>query len=47
MALNTVKLYYLDVEDLHTYYVGGAEVLVHNMCAKKSDIKQVDQVAKN
>ena len=41
-----VKVYNFEVEDFHTYYVGETEALVHNMCAKKSDIKQVEQVAK-
>ena len=30
----------------HTYYVGDTEVLVHNMCAKKRDIRQVEQAAR-
>ena len=35
-----------EVEDFHTYYVGESSVLVHNMCAKKADIKQVEDAAK-
>ena len=42
MLESPVKVYNFEVEDFHTYYVGETEVLVHNMCAKKSDIKQVE-----
>ncbi len=38
--------YNFEVEGFHTYYVGSTEVLVHNMCAKKADIKQVEDAAK-
>ena len=38
--------YNFEVEDYHTYYVGNTEVLVHNMCAKKRDIRQVEQAAR-
>ena len=41
-----VRVYNFQVEDLHTYYVANSSVLVHNMCAKKRDIQQVDQAAK-
>ena len=41
-----VTVYNFQVEDFHTYYVTDAGVLVHNMCAKKRDIKQVEQAAK-
>ena len=38
--------YNFEVEGFHTYYVGDTEVLVHNMCAKKRDIRQVEQAAR-
>lgn len=38
--------YNFEVEGFHTYYVGAISVLVHNMCAKKADIKQVEDAAK-
>ena len=41
-----VTVYNFQVEDYHTYYVSDVGILVHNMCAKKRDIKQVDRVAK-
>ena len=41
-----VTVYNFHVEDYHTYYVTNTGVLVHNMCAKKRDIKQVNQAAK-
>ena len=31
----SVKVYYFEVEDLHTYYVGVQGVLVHNICPRK------------
>lgn len=30
-----IKVYNFEVEDWHTYYVSGSEVLVHNACKKK------------
>ena len=41
-----IAVYNFEVEDFHTYYVGESSVLVHNMCAKKADIKQVEDAAK-
>ena len=41
-----ITVYNFEVEDFHTYYVGDTSVLVHNMCAKKADIKQVEAAAK-
>lgn len=41
-----ITVYNFEVADFHTYYVGDEGVLVHNMCAKKSDIKQIEDVAK-
>ena len=41
-----ITVYNFEVEDFHTYHVGSASVLVHNMCAKKADIKQVEAAAK-
>ncbi len=41
-----IAVYNFQVEDYHTYYVSNAGVLVHNMCAKKRDIKQVEAAAK-
>ena len=41
-----ITVYNFEVEDFHTYYVGNNSVLVHNMCAKKADIKQVNAAAK-
>ena len=38
--------YNFEVEGFHTYYVGDTGVLVHNMCAKKRDIRQVEQAAR-
>jgi len=32
-----VKVYNFEVEDWHTYFVSEEMILVHNMCAKKSD----------
>lgn len=32
---NPVKVYNFEVEDFHTYYVGGTGVLVHNLCDPK------------
>ena len=41
-----ITVYNFEVEDFHTYYVGASNILVHNMCAKKSDIKQIEDVAR-
>ena len=41
-----ITVYNFEVADFHTYYVSEENVLVHNMCAKKSDIKQIEDVAK-
>lgn len=32
-----VKVYNFEVEDFHTYFVSTSNVLVHNMCAKKTN----------
>ena len=31
--VNPVRVYNFEVEDFHTYFVGEAKILVHNMCA--------------
>ena len=41
-----ITVYNFEAEDFHTYYVGDTSVLVHNICAKKADIKQVEAAAK-
>ncbi|MGM9602721.1 MAG: polymorphic toxin-type HINT domain-containing protein [Faecousia sp.] len=41
-----IAVYNFQVEDFHTYYVSDVGVLVHNMCAKKADIKQVKNAAR-
>ncbi len=41
-----VTVYNFQVEDYHTYYVTDIGVLVHNMCAKKRDLHQVDSAAR-
>ena len=41
-----VTIYNFQVEDFHTYYVTNSGILVHNMCAKKRDIRQIENVAK-
>ena len=41
-----ITVYNFEVADFHTYYVGDSGVLVHNMCAKKRDIQQINQVAR-
>ena len=41
-----IAVYNFQVEDYHTYYVATSGVLVHNMCAKKRDIQQINKVVK-
>lgn len=38
-----IQVYNFEVEDFHTYYVGPACVLVHNMCAKNSNHGNYDR----
>ncbi|WP_455718515.1 polymorphic toxin-type HINT domain-containing protein, partial [Anaerosporobacter sp.] len=42
-----VKVYNLEVEDGHTYYVTDERVLVHNDCGNKSGSKTAGNIAKN
>ena len=37
-----VKVYNLEIEDSHTYYVSADEVLVHNICGKSDSKTQID-----
>ncbi len=37
-----VKVYNLEIEDSHTYYVSADEVLVHNICGKPDSKTQID-----
>ena len=39
-------VYNFHVEDYHTYYVAEQGVLVHNMCAQKRDIQQIEKAAR-
>lgn len=32
----TIKVYNFEVEDAHTYFVSGLELLVHNSCGKNT-----------
>ena len=41
-----IAVYNFQVEDYHTYFVATSGVLVHNMCAKKRDIQQINKVVK-
>ena len=38
-----VTVYNFEVEDYHTYYVGDAEVLVHNTCIETMEINQMSR----
>lgn len=45
-----VKVYNLEIEDSHTYYVSADDVLVHNACGRGkfsdvNEVKGVDEVA--
>ena len=40
-----IKVYNFQVEKYHTYYVAGIGVLVHNTCALKRDIRQINNAA--
>ncbi len=43
-----IKVYNLEVEGLHTYYVTADSVLVHNLYGQKSNIDDaIDQVPDN
>ena len=35
-----VTIYNFEVEDFHTYYVGDASILVHNLCTKKAAMRE-------
>ena len=37
-----VKVYNLEIEEYHTYYVSGREVLVHNVCDVESGSNAID-----
>ena len=39
-------VYNFQVDEYHTYYVSDTGILVHNKCPRKSDIKQIRDVAK-
>ena len=41
-----VVIFNFQVEGYHTYYVSNQGILVHNMCAKKRDIQQIENAAK-
>ena len=37
-----IAVYNFEVEDFHTYYVGESSVLVHNMCARITNITKAE-----
>ena len=41
-----IMVYNFEVADFHTYYVSNMAILVHNMCAKKRDIQQIENAAR-
>ena len=37
-----IAVYNFEVEDFHTYYVGESSVLVHNMCARITNVTKAE-----